>query len=196
MDGVDVRVATPSRALVESLQSIFPPFLALGQHPRSLVQLVVQSLSASPASDTPLSSTLEDVPAQTSWPAESSESPTEAGHEAAPMTGAYFSSRAACINASSLAFLDAGSIGMKGLIVAAALAYLPAGTLVVDPTSEEERKAVSRHGFGWAFGAGIAPSGSKGDTGMDVDGARAIEMELVWAESEGSFSRPEVSTEV
>ena len=128
------------------------------------------------------------------------------------MTGIYFASRAACINASTLAFVDAGSLGMKGLTVAVALAYLPPSrsfgeaqseeeTLVLDPTTEEETGAASRHAFGWAFGQGLGSNGDDGEeeAGMVVDGGlsnggkAAPEAELIWAESEGDFSRNQVS---
>jgi hypothetical protein len=53
---------------------------------------------------------------------------------------------------------------------------------------EEESKAIARFGFGWAIS-------STGTGGMDVDDDNeGLAMELVWVESEGSFSRSEVST--
>lgn len=52
---------------------------------------------------------------------------------------------------------------------------------------EEEVKAIARFGFGWAIS-------SAGSGGMDVDDDdEGLDMELVWVESEGSFSRSEVS---
>jgi exosome complex component RRP46 len=105
-----------------------------------------------------------------------------------------FSSRAASINAAALAALDAGSVAMRGVPVGVALAYIPAesgedAVLVLDPTPEEEARATSRYGFGWAFGVGLSaiPHG-----GMDMDGEEG-EAELVWVESEGQFTRSEVS---
>jgi exosome complex component RRP46 len=94
-----------------------------------------------------------------------------------------FSSRAASINAAALAALDAGSVAMRGVPVGVAL------VLVLDPTPEEEARATSRYGFGWAFGVGLSaiPHG-----GMDMDGEEG-EAELVWVESEGQFTRSEVS---
>jgi exosome complex RNA-binding protein Rrp42 (RNase PH superfamily) len=74
-----------------------------------------------------------------------------------------------------LAFLDSASVGMRAVPIAVALAHLPQGT-VVDPTMEEEEGAVSRHVFGWAFGAGISTE-SRGE--MEVD--EEVESELVWA---------------
>ena len=130
----------------------------------------------------------------------------------APMSGVYFSARAAALNASTLAILDAGSIALRAMSVAVALAYLPngragtgstngggngggKGVLVLDPTAEEERRATSRHVFGWAYGAGIYQAGERTDGG-DIEDDEKLEgrgeAELVWAESEGDFTRNEV----
>jgi hypothetical protein len=68
-----------------------------------------------------------------------------------------------------------------------AVALLPSSNLVLDPTMEEEVKAIARFGFGWA----ISSTGSQGDMEVDDDD-EGLEMELVWVESEGSFSRSEV----
>jgi len=54
---------------------------------------------------------------------------------------------------------------------------------------EEEVKGFARFGFGWA----ISSTGSQGGD-MEVDDDEGLEMELVWVESEGSFSRSEVSS--
>ena len=130
------------------------------------------------------------------------------------MSGTSFASRAAGLNAATLAILDAGSIALRAVPIAVALAVLPSGlivngdgnggggrgVLVVDPDLEEEQRATSRHVFGWAFGAGISTApvtkSSEGevDQGMEVDDelGEGAESELVWAESEGSFSRKEV----
>jgi hypothetical protein len=53
---------------------------------------------------------------------------------------------------------------------------------------DEEVKGTARFGFGWA----ISSTGSQGED-MEVDDDEGLEMELVWVESEGSFSRSEVS---
>jgi hypothetical protein len=61
---------------------------------------------------------------------------------------------------------------------------------------EEEALASARFGFAWAIGHGLADSDTgvnAGGTGMDVDEDEdGMDMELVWVESEGSFSRAEV----
>ncbi|KAK4683880.1 exosome complex component RRP46, partial [Tremellales sp. Uapishka_1] len=104
--------------------------------------------------------------------------------------GMTFSSRAASINAACVALLDSGAIALKAIPLAVAVALI-GGRMVVDAVAEEEEKAEARFGFGWAFGRGIQVDG-KGE-GMQVDGEVEEEMELVWVESEGSFSRGQVS---
>jgi exosome complex component RRP46 len=183
--------ATSSRALESSLSALLIPLLNLSQHPRSLIQLVVQSLSSTTAPS--FSDSTIDFPessSQKSWPP----SETVLSSHTAPASGIPFSSRAASINAAALAALDAGSVAMRGVPIGVALAYIPAESgeeagLVLDPTPEEEARATSRYGFGWAFGVGLSatPHG-----GMDMDGEEG-EAELVWVESEGQFTRSEVS---
>lgn len=97
----------------------------------------------------------------------------------------------------------ASSLSLRAVPVAISLAILPnhsnskGSYVVVDPTMEEEAKALARFGFAWAIGQGLnntksSKSKSKSEaSGMDVDGDD-LEMELVWTESEGSFSRSEV----
>lgn len=69
--------------------------------------------------------------------------------------------------------------------------------LVVDPTAEEEARAQSRFVFGWAFGEGISSAGSEptGEEDKAMDGEGEAGAELIWTESEGSFSRNEVRAE-
>lgn len=54
---------------------------------------------------------------------------------------------------------------------------------------DEEVKGTARFGFGWA----ISSTGSQGGD-MEVDDDEGLEMELVWVEIEGSFSRLEVNS--
>ncbi len=70
--------------------------------------------------------------------------------------------------------------------------------LILDPTAEEEGRARSRYVFAWAFGVGISTTGAREDGAMEVDvepeEGQGGEAELVWAESEGDFTRHEVSS--
>jgi ribonuclease PH len=86
-----------------------------------------------------------------------------------PHSDLSFSARACAINAATLASLDAGSIAIKKIAVAVSLAFDPQGHFILDPDAEEEVCAISLHGFAWA-----------GD-------------ETVWIESEGQFTREQVS---
>ena len=107
------------------------------------------------------------------------------------MSGMFFSNRAAALNAGSLALLDTASVAMKGVAVAVSLAYI-GEELVLDPTNEEESKAGSRFVFAWAFGSGMATE-AKGDMELDNEDAEA---EIVWTETEGDFTRKEVSVQM
>lgn len=175
----------------------------MGQHPRSLIQLIVQSLSPSKLPSTQSSTYSYSAPtseidlSQRTWPAaqdDGAESDEEivyqssTAQKSAPATSIPFSSRASGINATALSILSAGSLALSAIPIAVALAILPASSgssLVVDPTMEEEVKATARFGFAWA----VSSAGNGG--GMDVD-EEDLDMELVWVESEGSFSRSEV----
>lgn len=155
--------------------SILTPLLDLAQHPRSLIQIVVQSLSASQSTEYPEAGPSTAPSDQKSWPADSIDGESHAFCSAAPLASTPFSARAAAINAVTLSTLDAGSIAMRAVPVAVSVAFVPSrrrqngfpvgssaasgddvGVMVLDPTPEEEQRASSRHGFCWAFGQGIA----------------------------------------
>ena len=197
--------STPSRALEQSLRALLSPLINLSQHPRSLLQLVVQSLTPDAPDYPPNNLDADDEPRpRREWPPEGYEEDTSesGGSKVAPRAGLSMGSRAVAVNAAMLALLHAGSIGLKGVAVAVSLAYVQRGEgceLVLDPTDAEESKATSRHVFAWAFGdVGRPVSGDTQGGGMEVDGEDAqgggpAGEELVWAESEGSFSQPDVS---
>ncbi|KIR41018.1 hypothetical protein I307_03282 [Cryptococcus deuterogattii 99/473] len=191
--------ATPSRALVTTLETIFPPVLSLEKHPRSLVQLVVQSLVPSTGRAVYRSVIgTEGVGAeQNTWPAtdtdeyayvpESKRDPARIS----PAAGYTFTARAASINASTLALLSAGTISILALPVAVALVVTTEGRVMLDPEADEEKQAKARFGFGWAWGA-IFGTASE-ENSMEVAGQSEGGAELVWVESEGSFTRQEWS---
>ncbi|KAI0297799.1 ribosomal protein S5 domain 2-type protein [Multifurca ochricompacta] len=134
---------TESKALATSLRGLLSPSLILSRNPRTLLQLVVQSLTPSP---------IESYPP---------------------------SLAAACINASSLALLNAGSIPMTGVVCAAGVALFRSTTeedipaLVLDPSESESREAVGCGCFAFLFRTEIA--GSQPLPTNDTPGAR-----LVW----------------
>jgi hypothetical protein len=130
---------------------------------------------------------------------------------AAPSTQISFSERAAALNSASLAILDSGAVATSGVLVAIsvalvgakqnAYAYVDTATaanglgqggdadeldldLILDPTPEEEGRAVARFGFAWAFGKGLST----------VKQPERQEAALVWVDSEGRFTRDQVSS--
>ena len=114
---------TESKALATSLKGLLSPSIILSRNPRTLIQLVIQSLTPSPAE------------------------------------GFSPSLIAACINASSLALLNAGSIPMTSVVCAVAIARLRSATeeeasaLVLDPSEAELLEAASCGCFAFSFGA-------------------------------------------
>ncbi|KAI9635580.1 uncharacterized protein MKK02DRAFT_32967 [Dioszegia hungarica] len=207
------RDPTPSRALEASLISALTPLLALSQHPRSLVQLVIQSLS-SPCTSYHTSSSMADIPdgpVSHLWPPNTILSKADLASPSSPYA-LSFAERSSALNAASLAILDAGAVSLRAVPLAVSLAYIPADVfvdvlggieeggatrevqLVVDPSAEEERAAKSRFVFGWAFGEGVSTSGRGAEQDEDMEGEGGKEAELVWAVSEGSFSKAEFDT--
>jgi len=94
---------TESKSLSASIRSVLAPSLILTQNPRSLVQLVVQSLSPSLA--------------------QSRTNP---------------SLTASLINASSLAFVNASSVPMQGVVCAVAVGrHGSSRAIILDPSDEE-----------------------------------------------------------
>ncbi|BEI80702.1 hypothetical protein CcaverHIS002_0112310 [Cutaneotrichosporon cavernicola] len=170
LDGIG---ATPSRALEDALRASFTPILALNRFPRSLVQLVVQSLIPATTQTSSPPWIEEKV---TSWPPTTY--PPSNGTPLSLSGGMV--SRAAVFNAASLAAMHAGSVGMRAVPLAVGVALVD-GEYVLDPSAEEEAAADARFGFGWAFGAGVSSAKDR----MDED----EEAESLWIEAEGTFTR-------
>ncbi|PPQ83716.1 hypothetical protein CVT25_006120 [Psilocybe cyanescens] len=115
--------ATESKSLAANIRSTLEPSLILTKNPRTLVQLVVQSLSPPSCSSLSLS--------------------------------------AAMVNASSLAFLKASSVPMKGVVSAVAVGQLSNRTLVLDPNDDEEAaRGGGIFAFMFADGEGLQDSNS------------------------------------
>ncbi|WVW78859.1 hypothetical protein I302_100822 [Kwoniella bestiolae CBS 10118] len=196
--------ATPSRALITTLESIFPSSLRLSLYPRSLIQIIVQSLSSSSSSssykdtsyDTPqvyidIDPSSSELIQKNVWPQPQSQV-TEEGEGTSPNTSYPFSSRCASINAATLAVLDAGSIAMTSLPIAISIIDLSNDRgLIVDPSIEEESNSVARFGFGWSFGRNVSLR-ERQEGEMDVED-EGEEMELSWVESEGKFNKEKFS---
>lgn len=118
---------TESKGLATSLRGLLSPSLILSRNPRTLIQLVVQSLTPS---------TVE---------------------------GFSPSLVAACINASTLALLNAGSIPMTSVVCAAAVSWHrpteeEASTLILDPSEAESRDGLGCGCFAFSFTTEISGS--------------------------------------
>lgn len=143
-----------TKALAETLSSLLLPILLLQRYPRSLIQLTLQTLA--------LPSTKFSKPFRTF---------SEDAHDEEELETESMSEKAAAINASACALMDAG-VAMKGMICAVALAIIPPTTdeqsmnedgarVVLDPTAEEERTAQCTMCAAFSFGEGNG--GSEGD---------------------------------
>jgi exosome complex component RRP46 len=134
---------TESKALAASLRGLLSPSIVLSRNPRTLIQLVVQSLAPSPAE------------------------------------GFSPSLMAACINASSLALLNTGSIPMNSVVCAAAVSRLRSDTeedasaLILDPSEAEAREGIGCGCFAFSFATEISGSSQQSPS---IPTAR-----LVWA---------------
>ncbi|KAG9046204.1 exosome non-catalytic core subunit rrp46 [Tulasnella sp. UAMH 9824] len=128
--------ATPEKHYAKQIRDVFEQILILSQHPRSLVQLVVQALSPITTSQWNRPSYIlasEGLTAKSSKRATDVVNPTLI---------------AASLNAASLAFLNASSIPMRGTLCAVAVGKKRSTTpstrssaedtgLVLDPTEDE-----------------------------------------------------------
>ncbi|PPQ96286.1 hypothetical protein CVT26_005646 [Gymnopilus dilepis] len=119
--------ATEAKALAATIRASLEPSLILTKNPRTLVQLVVQSLS---------------------WP-----------RSATWKEGLS----AAAINASSLAFLNASSVPMRGVVAAVPVGRLSDGTLILDPSDEELHSMSGGGAFAFVFADGVGLGGSNSD---------------------------------
>ncbi|KAG8704409.1 exosome non-catalytic core subunit rrp46 [Ceratobasidium sp. 394] len=139
--------ATPEKALAKHIHDILRPTLLLSQHPRSLVQLTVLSLSPSPS------------PARLS--------PSNSYSRPSPHQACYAATH---VNAASLALLNAASIPMRGVVCAVAVGVTEAGDPVLDPADGE---CVRAGCFAFFFSEVDAPEGEvvwadwKGATSKD-----------------------------
>ncbi|KAL8280695.1 hypothetical protein RQP46_007018 [Phenoliferia psychrophenolica] len=157
-------VGPPSKSQETLLLSLLTPLILLSLHPRSLIQLTVQTLSApTTAFSTPFSS-------------DPSTHPPPPPPSARPRgTGTGAGEKAAMINASMLALVDA-AVECRGMLLAAAVAFVEGEdgreVVVLDPTPKEEELASSSHVFAFSFGVGVG----------------GVEGECVGVDSVGSFS--------
>jgi len=148
---------TESKALAASLRGLLTPSIILSRNPRTLIQLVVQSLTPSPAE--------------------------------------RFSSSivAACINAASLALLNAGSIPMTGVVCAAAVTCLHRTTeeatsaLVLDPSEAECHTGAASGCFAYLF----TTETSESQEAPAIPGARLVWTN--WRANDGTFDEEDLA---
>jgi exosome complex component RRP46 len=153
-----------TKALIDSLSSILTPVLLLNRHPRSLVQLSLQTMS--------LPSTRYSKPFRTFTEAESTDKDDDIRAIDEDLAGSdnqreSVVEKAAAINAAVCALVDA-AIDMKAMLCAVGLAIMPSDVLdkdsmdgqnspriVLDPTAEEERDATATLCIAFSFGEGM-----------------------------------------
>jgi exosome complex component RRP46 len=154
---------TDSRAFANILKTILTPALLLSNHPRSLVQLVGQALCGS----------------------ESGSGSGTVGR------GWNFSIMASLINACNAAFVNAGSVPMRGIVCAVAVGRLPdtgnenACILILDPSENELPQLQGGGCFAFLFSSTINKDEPEGNS---------LGISLVWrnyATSDGTFDEIE-----
>ncbi|WFD44623.1 exosome non-catalytic core subunit rrp46 [Malassezia psittaci] len=153
----------PTKAFAAELQTVFGAVLLLHRHPRTLIQLVVQTTSK-PMTTTPtvnLSLNTGEVNTST----EQSNKSLRTAHLRGPDIPFLASEMATSVNASMLALIDAG-IPLRATVTATSCAVLSVDDalrtrnmdpshksicIVVDPSPEEEQCAISCHVYAFAF---------------------------------------------
>jgi exosome complex component RRP46 len=148
------------RALTAALRSVFSPAILLNVHPRTLIQVVFQALS-------PLHNQMNDR---------------------SIVVDSNLSLTAALINAGSLAFLQASSIPLIGIVVAVSLGVKRVGNnriLIVDPEDEEIPDLVGGGVFAFVFSQSHRMSQDRHENVMHG--------RLVWSSWDGIFDIAEVA---
>jgi exosome complex component RRP46 len=164
-----------SKSLVSALLVALSPLVLLHNHPRSLIQLTLQTV-ASPS--TRFSRPFRSFAATS----------TEIGEDATATEDSVVE-RAAALNAATAALMDAG-VAMKGVAFAVAIAVLDAPgpdedgmeidgeRVVVDPSPEEERDARATIVAAFSFGKEVG-----GDEG-----------ESIWIDTTGDLGQAKVGS--
>lgn len=156
----ELRLGVTERALIAALRSVFSPAILLNVHPRTLIQVVFQALS-------PLPNQVNDR---------------------SIMVNSNLSLTAALINAGSLAFLQASSIPLIGIVVAVSLGVKRVGknrTLIVDPEDGEISDLVGGGVFAFIF--------SQSHRMNEDQHEKEMRGRLVWSSWDGIFDVAEVA---
>ncbi|PKI85243.1 Rrp46p [Malassezia vespertilionis] len=183
----------PTKALAAELQKMFKAVLLLHHHPRTIIQLTVQTLSVPQVSNSTLVMTINgrgQVPLQEPNSTQQRGAPPLLALPDRPLLVAEI---AASINGSTLAILDA-ALPMRATVTAASCVVLHyddakrtrdvTGTqgpfcILVDPSPEEESIARSCHVFAFAF---------SGQNAMQATPDEAPSAQLVFQQSWGNTS--------
>lgn len=125
---------TDSKALATTLKSIFSPSLFLSHHPRTLVQIVGQALCG-----------------------------TDSGSGLGSVGRGWNASlTASLVNATTAAFVNAGSVPMKGVVCAVSVGRLQSedgrATLILDPEEAELPRLAGSGCFAFLFSAVLPAS--------------------------------------
>ncbi|KAG8905463.1 exosome non-catalytic core subunit rrp46 [Tulasnella sp. 403] len=163
--------ATPEKHYAKNVRDVLEQVLVLNQHPRSLVQLVIQALSAVSTPQWNKTSHTTDAPRF-----------SRMGNP---------SLLAACVNAASLACLNAASVPMRGTLCAVAVGkrspqsatqrqglVQDAPELVLDPEEDESHA-------GWAVFAFVFGATFSGD--QETQGCEPIWVDCVGLSSENDY---------
>ncbi|KAI3623234.1 RRP46 [Malassezia furfur] len=153
----------PTKALATEFQALFESVLLLHRHPRTLIQLVIQTTSKPPTATPTVNLSLNRGGSATA--SEEEQQKRHAPLLLGPDVPFTFAEIAASINASTLALIDAG-IPLRATIVATSCAVVSIDDalrtrdvdptkgsycVLVDPSPEEEKVAESCHVYAFAF---------------------------------------------
>lgn len=150
------------KSLVSILRSVFTSAILLNAHPRSLIQIVFQLLSSSSLG-------------------------VRYRAAGSHMVDESLSVAAALINAGSLAFLQASSIPLTGVIIAVSIGVKEENgsrNLLVDPEESETSSLVGCGVFAFLFFQSRQ---------RQSNGERGIEGKVVWSQWNGDLEMTEVS---
>jgi exosome complex component RRP46 len=160
--------ATDARALASSIRTALLPSLILTHHPRTLIQLVLQTLSSPTYSH---SYWLQQAQAQS---------------KAIPAgIGSDHALAAAFVNASTLALLRAGSVPMRGTVAAVSVGLSVTGELIINTDEDQLIDLVASGCFAflfadrdtqcvWTSWKNVPTSNTRGVAGIVISQAREV----------------------
>lgn len=142
--------------------------MLLTNNPRTLLQLVVQSL----------------VPTSSHSSHATNQSSAQRQTSLSSLLRFGPSTVAASINASTLALLNASSVPLKGVVCSAAVGrvrFEDETVLIVDPSKDELGSLNGAGVFAFLITGGRPTDGSQLSVGMEVEGGDAMKADLAWS---------------